>query len=226
MANDAYGNVILAPGSTSKSRVNDDELLYSYSPPPFIKGGTLAMGQGVLALGTPLERDRVSGLYVKAGTDSRTIAGPATIVASTGVFTTPAAHGLSVGDQVQVGAVTTTTGITAATTYYVITVPSPTTFTLSATSGGSALALTGNGSVANVTLLEASEAPTGIKGFLRTGTYTGVQGVDLPRLCDIVMGGQLKYDKIKAANGGTDLTNTQVTALNGRIDTDLLVFIF
>jgi lysophospholipase L1-like esterase len=76
--------------------------------------------------------------------------GSATIVASTGVFTTPAAHGLQVGDQVVLGAITTTTGVTAGTTYYVRTVPSTTTFTLTATPGGSAVSLTGDGSTAGV----------------------------------------------------------------------------
>lgn len=68
----------------------------------------------------------------------------ATIVASTGVFTT-ATHGLSVGDPVDVSAIVTTTGISNG-RYYVLTVPSTTTFTLSATKGGTALTLTSDGS--------------------------------------------------------------------------------
>lgn len=221
---DAYGNVIRAPGSSSKARVNDDELLFSYSPPPFIQGGTLKTGQGVVPLGCPLERDSATGLYVISGSDTRLI-GSATIVASTGVFTTTPDHGLSIGDQVVLGAITSTTGVTAATNYFVKTVPSSKTFTLSATSGGSALSLTTDGSTASVTETDASNAPTGIKGFNRTGVDSGVTG-DIPKLVDIVMSGQLKYDRIKAANGAVDLTAGQILALNGRIDADLQVFIF
>ncbi len=69
----------------------------------------------------------------------------ATIVASTGVFTTPT-HSLAINDRVVASAIVTTTGFTINTYYYVITVPSATTFTLSATLGGSALVLTTNGS--------------------------------------------------------------------------------
>jgi hypothetical protein len=57
---------------------------------------------------------------------------------------------MAVNDPVYVGAVTTTTGITAGVRYYVKTAPSGTTFTLSATVGGAALTLVGDGSVANV----------------------------------------------------------------------------
>jgi hypothetical protein len=68
----------------------------------------------------------------------------ASIVAATGVFTT-ATHGYAIGDRVVLSALATTTGITILTYYYVLTVPSSTTFTLSATSGGAALTLATNG---------------------------------------------------------------------------------
>lgn len=71
--------------------------------------------------------------------------GTATIVATTGVITTPASHGLVVGDMVSFATIVTTTGITEGTVYYVKTAPSGTTFTLSATSGGVALTLTTDG---------------------------------------------------------------------------------
>lgn len=76
--------------------------------------------------------------------------GTATIVASTGVFTTSVAHSLVVGDRVVLGTITGTTGVTAGTTYYVKTAPTGTTFTLSATAGGPALTLTTDGSTASV----------------------------------------------------------------------------
>jgi lysophospholipase L1-like esterase len=82
--------------------------------------------------------------------------GSATIVAATGVFTvTPptgvTGHNLKVGDQVVLGTITTTTGITAKTVpYWVLTTPSETTFTLSAAPDGAAVSLTGNGSTLSV----------------------------------------------------------------------------
>lgn len=55
------------------------------------------------------------------------------------------AHGFAVGDTVVFPTITTTTGATINTTYYVKTVPDANSFTLSATSGGSTLALTTDG---------------------------------------------------------------------------------
>jgi lysophospholipase L1-like esterase len=87
--------------------------------------------------------------------------GSASIAAATGVFTvTPVAgqssHGLRVGDQIVLGAITTTTGVTAHTVpYYVRTVPSLTSFTLSASPGGAAVSLSGDGSTVSVALSRA-----------------------------------------------------------------------
>lgn len=93
-------------------------------------------------------RGILSAIQTSSASGSASI-GSATVVASTGVFTS-AAHGMSVGDPVYVGAVTTTTGITAGVRYYVKTTTSGTVFTLSATPGGAALTLVSDGSVANV----------------------------------------------------------------------------
>lgn len=60
-----------------------------------------------------------------------------TSVASTDVFTTGSAHGYVVGDPVWFSGLTGGTGLTANQVYYVATVPSSTTFTVSATLGGS-----------------------------------------------------------------------------------------
>jgi hypothetical protein len=78
--------------------------------------------------------------------------GAVIIAASTGVFTTPVAHGLAVGARVSLGTITTTTGVVAGTPYFVLTTPSTTTFTLSTTPGGSALSLVGDGSTTGVAL--------------------------------------------------------------------------
>lgn len=69
--------------------------------------------------------------------------GTVTTTVATGTFTTSAAHGFQVGDVVYLGTMTTTTGVSANTPYFVLTTPTATSFTLSATQGGSALTLTG-----------------------------------------------------------------------------------
>lgn len=63
-----------------------------------------------------------------------------------GDLITLTAHGLVIGDPVGFTVLTSTTGISTNTTYYVQSVPSANTFTLSATRGGSLLPLTTNGS--------------------------------------------------------------------------------
>lgn len=97
--------------------------------------------------------------------------GSATVVASTGVFTS-ATHGFSVGDAVYLGAITTTTGVSAGVRYYALTVPSGTTFTLSATPGGAALTLVTNGSTAAVykgTATSKSTLDTALQGAFDNG---------------------------------------------------------
>lgn len=78
--------------------------------------------------------------------DNSTI-GTFTAVAATNVITTSTTHGLNIGDRVRV---TTTAadlpaGMAIDTDYFVITVPSPTTITVSATSGGAVLDITDAG---------------------------------------------------------------------------------
>ncbi len=68
-----------------------------------------------------------------SGTDAGTLA--ITGVASTDVITTGATHGYKVGQRVLLGTLSGGSGLTA-TYYYVLTVPSATTLTLSATVGG------------------------------------------------------------------------------------------
>jgi hypothetical protein len=63
------------------------------------------------------------------------------VTAATTVITTLAAHGLSIGQQVIFVSGTGFTGLTAGLTYYVVLVPLTTTFSVSATSGGSAIAV-------------------------------------------------------------------------------------
>lgn len=75
-----------------------------------------------------------------------TTLGTFTANTSTEVLTVSAAHGLAVGDRVRVSSTTTLpAGLAAATDYYVLTVPSTTTLTVSATIGGSAVNITDTG---------------------------------------------------------------------------------
>lgn len=96
----------------------------------------------------------------RAASEGRLI-GTGTAVVSTDTITTSAAHGLSVGNAVVLGGGGTVTGFTAGTKYYVLTVPSSTTLTLSATPGGSTLNLTGaDGSVGSVAQVGVNGMPS------------------------------------------------------------------
>lgn len=99
----------------------------------------------------------------------------ATIVAATAVFTATA-HGFAIGDRLVASSITSTTGFTTYTYYYVISVPTADTWTMSATSGGSNLTLTTNGSatinklfeprlrIANAITSNADEKTTNYEG--------------------------------------------------------------
>jgi len=64
-------------------------------------------------------------------------------------------HGAVVGNKIVFGAITGTTGVVAGTEYFVKTVPSANTLTLSATDGGATLALTTNGTAASAAIFSA-----------------------------------------------------------------------
>lgn len=68
-----------------------------------------------------------------------------TVEADDDVWTAGSAHGLAVGDRVKITAITNGTGATNGSTYYVISVPSTTTAKLSATRGGTSLAISVDG---------------------------------------------------------------------------------
>lgn len=93
--------------------------------------------------------------FSKAGVAKKGPDLAATIVASTGVFTTSADADRKVGDVVVLSSLTTTTGAAINTTYYIKTAPNATTFTLTATPGGSALTLTADGSATIARKIEA-----------------------------------------------------------------------
>lgn len=69
-----------------------------------------------------------------------------TVVAATDVFTSGAAHGFTIGDKLQgTTATTLPAGLSLLTNYYVISIPSTTTFKLSATLGGPSVDATDTG---------------------------------------------------------------------------------
>ena len=74
----------------------------------------------------------------------------------TGDIVTVPGHNASVGDVIVFGTITSTTGVTAGTEYYVLTTPTEDTMTISATEGGSTLALTTNGSAASASFPKAN----------------------------------------------------------------------
>ncbi len=109
--------------------------------------------------------------------------GSATVVASTGVFTTSSAHGLSVGAAVDVSGIVTTTGYSAG-RYFVKTVPSTTSLTLSATPGGAALALAGDGSA--TLIVPGAVAKTNIDTLFQTAFDNGAK---LPEASTVILVG-------------------------------------
>lgn len=69
-----------------------------------------------------------------------------TVVAATDVFTSGAAHGFQLGDKLQFTTATTLpAGLSLTTNYYVISIPSTTTFKVSATVGGASVNVTDTG---------------------------------------------------------------------------------
>jgi len=73
-----------------------------------------------------------------------------TVVAATDVFTSGAAHGFKIGDKLQCTTATTLpAGLSLLTNYYVISIPSTTTFKLSATPNGPSVDCTTTGTGAH-----------------------------------------------------------------------------
>lgn len=97
--------------------------------------------------GIQLATDTLSAACDLVIRDAALTASSQTISANT--LTTSTVHGLAVGDAI-VASASTVTGLTAGVTYYVLTVPSTTTLTFSASSGGSTLAISGTGVTATL----------------------------------------------------------------------------
>lgn len=95
-----------------------------------------------------------NAISLKTATDTSGVTVGTTFVgaASTDLITTATAHGLLVGDRVRcvAGTGALPTGISAATDYWVRSVPTSTTLTLSATRGGALLDITVDGGTAHL----------------------------------------------------------------------------
>ena len=83
--------------------------------------------------------------------------GTVTVAITTGVLTVSAVETLAVGDAVQLGTMTGGAPLVAGTTYYVQSVPTSTTLTLSATPGGVAIATTSAGSSTSIVKLTGAK---------------------------------------------------------------------
>ena len=79
--------------------------------------------------------------------------GTVVIAITTGVLTTSVAHGLVVGNAIQLQGVSGGAPLASATTYYVQSVPTTTTLTLALTAGGAAIATTTSGTATGITLV-------------------------------------------------------------------------
>lgn len=143
----------------------------------------------------------------------------ATIVASTGVFTIPAAPTtpIFVGQSVWISGIVSTTGITTG-LYYLITAPSTTTFTVSATKGGSAVSLTTNGSAS--VQLQAPLAAADVNNLLTTMFNNGAK---LPQAETVFLCGPNQKVALSAAYQAPTLNQPTLTRNIGGVAIDTLV---
>jgi hypothetical protein len=92
------------------------------------------------------QAETAPAMTIAAGTANTQQVTTFTVVTATDVFTSASAHGLQVNDMVRFTSTTTLPApLVAGTDYYVKTVPSTTTFTISATKGGATLDITTTG---------------------------------------------------------------------------------
>jgi hypothetical protein len=126
-------------------------------------------------------------------------------IAAGGVMTSSVAHGLSVGNAVQLGTITGSTGVVAGQTYWVQSVPTGTTFTLSATQGGSALSSVTAGASTALYLITGSYTLSIPNAAVLTEFILGIDWFDgsnsarilLPR-CALLTLPEIKYSRADA----------------------------
>jgi hypothetical protein len=142
---------------------------------PVATSGAFAVGQRISTVAAGVIPP---GTYIKAV--STLAAGGVTAAAATDVFTR-AAHGLKVGDPVVFSGLTGGAGITAGTTYYVTSVPSSSTFKVSAAPPGStALDVTTDltaGTVAGVLVMSDLAITSGAQSLVAEGASAPTTGL-------------------------------------------------
>ena len=145
--------------------------------------------------------------------------------ASTNLFTTSAAHNLTVGDPVNfTGSVITGSGVVQNTTYYVLTAPSATTFTLSMSQ---TIPITvditadGTGSMTVTYAFDVTSCKRDMKEYIEgiiydlnyTGNYRSLRAAELYN--NAVSGSTLS--NMFYVSNGTGLRNCTLTGLNGTL---------
>jgi len=150
--------------------VANDPVKFSGTCPAPLAGGTTyyVSMTGVTATTTDFKVSATAGGTVVATTAATGSSCVVTKVAPT-VFTL-ASHGLVVGNRVKFSAGTLPTGFVTDTSYYVASVPSTSTFTLAATSGGAGIAATADGT-GTYTALNTTPLAS---GTLAAGEYAEV----------------------------------------------------
>ncbi len=86
--------------------------------------------------------------------------GTVAIAITTGVLTVSASETLAIGDKVQLGTLTGAAPLVAGVTYYVVSTPTSTTLTVSATLGGAAIVTTASGTSTSITKVTGGYAIT------------------------------------------------------------------
>lgn len=118
--------------------------------------------------------NRVDGLWYITDLQLRRKLGAATFTAASDLVTMASAHQLSIGDEVVFSSISTPNNVTDGTTYFVKTTPSATTFTISATLGGSTRDITANSTgVAHTAMASGDVAIPGPAALATAGTITG-----------------------------------------------------
>lgn len=138
--------------------------------------------------------------------------GTVVVANTTGVLTVSVAHGLNIGDAFVLGTMTNGAPYTAGTTYYVQSVPSPTTLTGSATPGGALLATSQAGS--SITIQKSTVFTAFENDHVSIDTTTRGMVSNLPVGATLVPGAAVKFINVGSSNTATVRT-VDGTTING-----------
>ena len=148
-----------------------------------------------------------------------------TTTAATNLFTTSAAHNLSISDPIRfTGSIITSSGVTGGTTYYVLSVPSATTFTLSTSQTLPVtydIPVNGTGSMTVTYAFDVTSCKRDMKEYIEgiiydlnyTGNYRSLRAAELYN--NAVSGSTLA--NMFYVSNGTGLRNCTLSGLNGTL---------